>query len=205
MGVARAGDRALPPRTSRTVLRRHEAHVGHQLPRILKAFEISQFRGQHHRAHQAYAAQSLQRADQRRERRGLHQLRDVSSQPRHALCLPLHLVQRIGQHAPLRLVGEGLLANPGQVRLGPGSAAPTTVVPQQELAQPVPRRPLRAPRVFASPLQVAQGLGGFVRRPDRRQVARSQEVGQLGRIAAIGLDPLPRPLRHQRRRTTWQA
>src|ERR1700678_4309989 len=43
--------------------------------------------------------------------------------------------------------------------------------------------------VVARPLQVADGFGGLVGDPDEGEISRAEVMGQLGGVAAIGLDP----------------
>src|ERR671938_463528 len=52
--------------------------------------------------------------------------------------------------------------------------------------------------IGARPHQVPQGLLLLVGDPDRRQIPTTQQAGELERIAAIGLDLIPRSHRDQR-------
>ena len=55
-------------------------------------------------------------------------------------------------------------------------------------------------RGFPSPDQIADSLVDHVRHPDPGQLARPMQPRQRDRVPPVGLDPLARPLRDQRRR-----
>ena len=72
-------------------------------------------------------------------------------------------------------------------------------MPQEELGQLVTGDRLGPRGVLARPLQVADSLGGLVGDMDRGQVPGTEEVGQLGRVSAIGLDAVAALDRDERR------
>ena len=47
--------------------------------------------------------------------------------------------------------------------------------------------------------EIADRLMGRIRNPDRRQFARSMQLGQVDRVPPVGLDPIARLARDQRR------
>ena len=47
--------------------------------------------------------------------------------------------------------------------------------------------------------EIADRLMGRIRNPDRRQFARPMQLGQVDRIPPVGLDPISRLARNQRR------
>jgi hypothetical protein len=53
--------------------------------------------------------------------------------------------------------------------------------------------------ILTGPEQVAHGLLGC-RHPDRRELTRAEEAGQLAGVAAVGLAPVTRSSRRERGR-----
>jgi len=92
------------------------------------------------------------------------------------------------------------------MRLGPGRATRVdAAMTEQKRQQLLARPPQRFHRTFASAHQLADGFVSNIWDPNWRQFACSMELGQAQGVAPVGLDPIPRALRDQRRRTTAQS
>ena len=109
-------------------------------------------------------------------------------------------VNVILQHDLLRRMGKAYRGQPAAIGQRPGtSSSIDLIVTQQEALQmlaclgqdPARRRP--------RPHQIAHGFMGGVGDPDRCQLAGTVELGQHHRVAAIGLHPVARLDRDQRR------
>ena len=79
-------------------------------------------------------------------------------------------------------------------------APPDPVVAQQELAQPVPGPGAVDDHVGSGPAQIPDRFLGHRRHPDGDQLPGPVQAGQATTIAFVGLDPIPRGGRDQRRR-----
>ena len=71
---------------------------------------------------------------------------------------------------------------------------------QQETRELLARPAQRMHRVETGAHQIAHRLVPGIRNPHRGRLARPVQPRQTGRIPPIGLDPVARPLRDQRRR-----
>jgi hypothetical protein len=99
-------------------------------------------------------------------------------------------------------VVETLAAHPGAVLERPG-LLPLPVdapVAQQLLPGPVAGRGTGTPQVVAAAHQITQALLLRSRRPNERELARPIQTGELACVTAVGLHPVARPHRDQRRR-----
>jgi hypothetical protein len=119
-------------------------------------------------------------------------------QPRQRLfdCL-----ERVLEHDLLGRMREALARQPAPVRQGPMLAAiEDAAVPQQKRQQLLALAAKVLSSRLARPNQIAHRLVNGIRHPHCGQLAGAQQPGQGHRIAPIGLDPLARLLRDQRRR-----
>ena len=100
----------------------------------------------------------------------------------------------------LRGMLELLVGQPAPMRQRPMAAsAVNTAVTQQEGKQLLAFAPKIVGRRLAGPHKVAHRLMSRVRRPNSRQLAGPMQPCQRDRVAPVGLDPLARPFRDQRR------
>jgi hypothetical protein len=99
-------------------------------------------------------------------------------------------------------VGQPLAREPGLMLLGPGllAFAVDVAVAQQLLGDPVARRGARPAQVLAGPDMVTQPLLLGRGRLNEGELAGAVEAHQLLGVAAVGLDAIAGPDRHQRRR-----
>ena len=93
-----------------------------------------------------------------------------------------------------RLDPQQVLRRPA---LHPGRRAETAT--QEKLPEAVPRAQLVLLRDLSGPHEIAQGFMRRVRHPHRRQIATPVASSQLLRVASVGLHPVARLDRHQRR------
>src|ERR1019366_10556321 len=85
------------------------------------------------------------------------------------------------------------------MRLGPRRAPRVdAAVTEQKRQQLLTRAPQRLHRTLSSAHQIADGFMSSIWDPNRRQLARSMELGQAQRVAPVGLDSIPRTLRDKR-------
>jgi hypothetical protein len=90
---------------------------------------------------------------------------------------------------------------PAAVGLGPAPhAAVDPAVAQGKALHVLARLAQHAAGGHPRPHQIAHRLVRRVGHPDRGQLPRPVQLGERGGIAAIGLDPIARPARDQRRR-----
>ena len=90
--------------------------------------------------------------------------------------------------------------DPAPVRLRPGTPRVVQPATKQELAQAVPAPLSVHARVIAGSAQIANCFFGRRRRPYHRQQSGAVQFRQLPRVSPVGLDPITRFARHQRRR-----
>ena len=94
-----------------------------------------------------------------------------------------------------------MLAQPGPEPLGPLAAVVVdATVPDEELAEPVPRRGEVLADVVPRPNQVTHRLLVLRRHGDGGELAGPVEPGQLAGVPPVGLDPIARLHRDERRR-----
>ena len=102
------------------------------------------------------------------------------------------------------LLGGVVEANRGQpssISLGPATLAGVDpAMAQKETLKVLPRLAEHSTRRRASSDQIAHRFVRVVWHPDFRQLAGPVQFGQRHRIAAVGLNPITRPTRDQRRR-----
>jgi hypothetical protein len=79
-----------------------------------------------------------------------------------------------------------------------GLACIAYVVPQQKGFQTQLGRFEITESIFTSPAQIAHGFVFHLGDRDRREVSRAHQAGQLERIAAVCVDPIPGLFRDQR-------
>src|SRR5476649_1505235 len=145
--------------------------VRHQLLRRLESGEISQLRCDDNGGDELNSAQRLERLHQRCQAPALDQFFHVARQLRDALGGLLDGAQVIGQDALLGLVLKRLLPDLVEVTAAPRCLALVDPpVPQQKLAQLMPRAPIDVLRVISRLLEVAHRLSRLVRYRDRGQV-----------------------------------
>jgi hypothetical protein len=91
--------------------------------------------------------------------------------------------------------------------MGPRPVPPAVVQPtaQEPLAQAMATPLQIGTGIITRPTQVANRFLLRRRRPDLRQQPGAQPLRQFARIATIGLNPVARRLRHERRRDDWTA
>ena len=86
------------------------------------------------------------------------------------------------------------------MRLRPIAPAVVQPAAQEQFAQAMAAPLQILAHIIARPAQIADRFLLRRRRPHLRQQPRAEQLGQLARVAAIGLDPLARLARDQRRR-----
>ena len=199
--VAGLGDRAMLDRIAGRSLRRHQTEIGHQLGRGLEARQITDLAQQCGRRDQVDAAHRHQRGDHRGQRPVRHRGADRLLQSLDALLRLAHRQQHLLERDALLGVVELLARQPVHMRLAPGALAriqPSE--PQQQrqhlLALGLEIVDRRRPRAR----EIAHRLVSRIRHPHRRQFARPQLPRQIERIAPVGLHPIARLLRNERRR-----
>ena len=89
---------------------------------------------------------------------------------------------------------------PAAMQLGPSRPPVMAALPQQEPRELLACPAQRMHRIETRAHQIAHRLVPGIRNPHRRQLAGPVQPRQTGRIPPIGLDPVARPLRDQRRR-----
>ena len=198
MAVAGFGDPSQAAARAARVLGGNQAHVRHSVRRRGEATEVANRGHQRHGTDHLHPTECLQCLHQRGTIPGCGQLAQPCRQPLDTGCGSFHGLSIIAQDLQARRLIEGLSGNPGQMRLPPvGLACVDPTVTQQELGAVMACDPLGDWASYA-PAPSRGGLGGLVRHMDRGQVAAAKIARQLGRIAAIGLDPPPGLNRNQR-------
>ena len=85
------------------------------------------------------------------------------------------------------------------MQLGPGRPPIVASLAQQKSGELLARPAQAVHRVEPRADQIAHRLVPGIGNPHRRQLARPVQLGQAGGIPPVGLDPVARPLRDQRR------
>jgi hypothetical protein len=198
VGVPGLGDPALAVGVARGVLTRHQPHVGHELAGRAEPPEVHELGEENHRAERVDAAEAPQPADRLAVRGALGEGLDLPVELGQAHLGLLDGEQRgvegalqLGQVEPLR-------PEPRPVGLPPmGAGAIDPTMPEEELDEPMaPAHDILADVVPAAQ-EVPDRFLGLVRHMDRGELAGAIEPDQLGCVAAIRLDPLPRASRRQ--------
>jgi hypothetical protein len=105
------------------------------------------------------------------------------------------------QHDLLCRMGKAHRRQPTTVGERPGAgAAVNPLVPQQKALQVPTRLRQHLSCRRSGPHQIAHRLVCGIGDPDRRQLAGAVQLGQHQRVATVGLDPISRLDRDQRRR-----
>ena len=190
MSVPGFGDPALALGVARGEFARHQAHVGHQLAGRAEALEIDELGQQDHRPEGVDAPEAAQPAHGLAVGEALGQALDFPVQLGQARLGLLDREQGGVQGALQFRHREPLGPEPRPVGLPPvGAGAIDAAMPEQELDEPMaPANDVLA-NIVAAAQQVAHRFLRLVRHVDRGQLARSVEADELGRVAAIRLDP----------------
>jgi hypothetical protein len=102
-------------------------------------------------------------------------------------------------------VFEPQAGQPAPVHQRPGRPVVVMAMTQQEAGQLLPSLTQGPHRRQTRPHQIADRLVRRIRNPDRRQLAGAVKLGQVDRVPAVGLDPLTRLARDQRRSNHYAA
>ena len=201
MGVAGFGDAAAAHGVAAGAFGRHQPQVAHQMPRVGKALDVTDFGDQANGADGVDAAQGAQSRHHgfKAPSAGTLGQRQVQAGQTFIGCLRGQDV--LGERQLIASVLEGLVGQPACVGLVPGRfAGIDPAVAQQESLQVLARFQAHLQSVLASTPQIAQRFVLDVRYPDRLQLPGAQQLGQACAVAPIGLDAVTGALRNQRRR-----
>jgi hypothetical protein len=176
----------------------YQTEVGHQLARVIKPPQVTDFCDEADCDALGNAPQSLKRLHQWRQAPFWHQLTDLVIDlcpPRHCL---IHSVQVILQRVLLGGVVKRLIRKPSTVHLSPAFAGRGEVSPilKQVALNVLPISPNVKNRRLPRPNQVADRFVRFVGNPDRCQLTGAQQPGELRCVSVIILDPLARFARY---------
>ena len=183
------------------MLARGQTEIAHQLARASKACEVADLGQERARRDQIETAHCHQRRHHRGERPVRHRRADRRLQPGDALSRLAHRQEHLLERDALLGMFEFLARKPVHVRLGPGALARIVqALPQQQRQHLLALGFEIVDRRRARPREIPHRLVPRVRHPHRRQFARPQLPRQIERIAPVGLHPIARLLRNERRR-----
>jgi len=191
MPVAGLGNGSPSPRLAARVLAWHKPEERHEGTGRGEAPEVVKLGDEADGSHRVDAAE----AAEPRDRFGVRDDRGEGGEVFFQVPVSFfELVDRSEVTVEGRLAGrivESKRPEPHAVTRPPSSLrrAVITVTPQQELAHAVPRSGEILADVFPTPAEIAKRLLAFRGRMHLGQQIRPQQLGELARIASVGLDP----------------
>src|SRR5436309_14603619 len=198
--VAGFGQRSAALRLARGVLARHEPEVGHEFARPAEALEVHHLGQEDDRRQRVDPAEASEPAHRLAIGRGGGNGLELLVEFRLPCQRLLEREHRGLERALERRQIEPLLADPPPVGLAPVLTGEVGApVAGEELEHAMPPAHDVAAEIVATADEIAHGLLALVEDVDGGELAGAEQAHELHGIAAIGLDPLPRASRGQRR------
>ena len=191
VGVARLRDAPAPFPIPRGGLARDQPDVRHELAGMREPLEVPHLDQERQRGERVEASEAAEPAHRgpvgRLLGNGLELLRQVGPPGEELRPGEAILLTRPPEHR----VGKALAPEPGPVPLGPVAAlAVDPTVAGEELQEPVPPAEQILLHIFAAAEQIPDRLLRFIGDADGGEVPRAEGAHELGRIPAVGLDPV---------------
>jgi hypothetical protein len=171
------------------------------VPRALEPAEVADLGEQRERREGRDAAEAGEPRDGLRVRLAAGDGLELAVELGAALRVVLDLVDVVLEREPLALTLKLLLSEPFPESASPvAPAVEQASVPDEELPEPVPRRSEVLANVVPGADEVSNRLLLRARDGDRGELAGAEKPRELGRVASVGLHPVARANRDERRR-----
>src|SRR5487761_1909228 len=199
MGVAGLGDTAPAKPIATGVLRGHQAQITHQLARVSKSTDVTNFGHQSDSTDHIDATQRLQRHHHWLKAPTLDRAGQRICHTRDPLIGTLYRLPVLGECRLGANLVEIKRAQPTIVGLAPGTlAAVANATTQQKPFQLVTCLRARINRVLARTSQIPDRLVHRLGNPYRLELPGTCQLGQAQAVTPVSLDPIPSPLGNQR-------
>jgi hypothetical protein len=180
---------------------RHQTEIRHQLARSFEAAHIANFGDEGDGGQESDATRRVEGGDNGRHGPGGHHFGNLPSQTLESDLGVLDRQAILRQHEILSRVVKGQFAQPSGMRLGPCvTTGEDPAMTEEKGLQVLTGAPQVLHRGSPAAHEFPYCLVTLIRHPDGCQFSSAVQFGQGRRIATIGLNPLARPPRDQRRR-----
>jgi hypothetical protein len=192
-------DAALATYGAAGALGRNKTEIRHELAGIGEAADVAEFGDQCRRRDKSHSAQRLQGAHHWGERPIRQRRLDMGLQTIASRRRRLDGCNAIFQDDMMRRLLESQSGHPPAMHQRPCWSMIAMTMTQQEAGELLTSLTQTATSRQTGAHEIADRLMGRIRNPDRRQFARPMQLGQVDRVPPVGLDPIARLARDQRR------